>query len=96
MHFRTDLYRFLGLQNFASRDEIRSAYRKLALQNHPDKGGDLKKMQLINNVKDILLKHKDEYDRALHRFLNPVLQPQVVVKFYSYTNPSVTTSTGNW
>jgi hypothetical protein len=32
-------YRFLGLQNGASNDEINSSFRRLALRYHPDKGG---------------------------------------------------------
>lgn len=34
---REDLYAILGVQGNASNDEIRKAYRKLALQWHPDK-----------------------------------------------------------
>ncbi|MDF1764280.1 MAG: DNA-J related domain-containing protein, partial [Oleibacter sp.] len=30
----------LGLENDAAPDEIRSQYRRLAMQNHPDRGGD--------------------------------------------------------
>lgn len=32
-------YRFLGLQNGASNNEINSSFRRLALRYHPDKGG---------------------------------------------------------
>ena len=36
----TDPYVQLGISKKASEDEIKSAYRKLAKTNHPDKGGD--------------------------------------------------------
>lgn len=35
-----DPYSILGITHGASTDEVRSAWRKAALQNHPDRGGD--------------------------------------------------------
>ena len=58
-------YHTLNLQNFASLDEIRRAYRKLALVHHPDRGGDVEKMKEINYAYEHLMKFKDEYDAAL-------------------------------
>jgi DnaJ-class molecular chaperone len=42
-----DYYKILGIPNTASADEIKTAYRKLASQHHPDKGGDTAKFQEI-------------------------------------------------
>jgi DnaJ homolog subfamily A member 2 len=50
----TNLYQILGVENSASADDIKKAYKKLAVQNHPDKGGDEKKFQEISNAYDIL------------------------------------------
>lgn len=36
-------YDLLGVDQKASMDEIKKAFRKLALKNHPDRGGDKEK-----------------------------------------------------
>ena len=38
-----------------SREEITKAYRRLARQHHPDKGGDQNNMQILNRAYDVLL-----------------------------------------
>ncbi len=43
-------YEILGVKTSASQDEIKRAYRKLASQHHPDKGGDVKKFQEIEQA----------------------------------------------
>lgn len=47
-------YDTLGISENASQDEIKKAYRKLANQHHPDKGGDTTKFQQIQSAYDIL------------------------------------------
>jgi curved DNA-binding protein len=42
-----DYYNTLGISKDANPDEIKKAYRKLASQHHPDKGGDKEKFQEI-------------------------------------------------
>lgn len=48
-------YGVLGVPQNASEDQIKAAWKKLALQNHPDRGGSHGKMVDINNAKDRLL-----------------------------------------
>ena len=47
-------YELLGVTEQATADEIKRAYRKLASQHHPDKGGDKVKFQEIQSAYDTL------------------------------------------
>lgn len=59
------LYEELGVTRKSSSDEIKKAYRKLALKNHPDKGGDSEKFKKIQAAYDILSDpdKKSKYDQ---------------------------------
>ena len=46
----TVFYDELGVSTDCSEGELRKAYRKLALKNHPDKGGDPEKFKKINEA----------------------------------------------
>ncbi|KAM3373708.1 hypothetical protein P3S68_012422 [Capsicum galapagoense] len=50
----TKYYDILGVQNRASQDDIKKAYRKAAIKNHPDKGGDPEKFKEIAEAYDVL------------------------------------------
>lgn len=47
-------YNTLGISNQATLDDIKHAYRKLASQYHPDKGGDTSKFQEIQKAYETL------------------------------------------
>lgn len=54
MPSNTELYDILGVSKNASNDEIKKAYRKLALKEHPDKGGDPEKFKKIQSAYEVL------------------------------------------
>src|SRR5271155_3058815 len=64
---KQDFYEMLGVARGASADDLKKAYRKLAMQHHPDKNpGDKKaeeKFKEISNAYDIL---SDEQKRAAY------------------------------
>jgi len=49
-----DFYQILGVSENASQDEIKKAYRKLAVEHHPDKGGDENKFKKISEAYDTI------------------------------------------
>ena len=60
------LYETLGVAKGASPDEIRKAYRKLAVKNHPDKGGDPDLFKTIQMAYDVLSddQKRERYDQG--------------------------------
>lgn len=64
---KKDFYELLGVAKTASQDEIKKAYRKLAMKHHPDKNPNDKKAEEkfreINDAYDVL---KDEQKRAAY------------------------------
>ena len=61
----TDLYNILGLSKTAKQSEIKKAYHKLALKEHPDKGGDQEKFKKIKMAYEILSdeEKREKYDK---------------------------------
>jgi DnaJ-class molecular chaperone len=59
-----DHYNTLGIDRNANPDDIKKAYRRLAGQHHPDKGGDTATFQKIQQAYEILSdpQKKQEYD----------------------------------
>jgi molecular chaperone DnaJ len=64
-----DYYEILGVKKDASADEIKKAFRRLAVQHHPDKeGGDESKFKEINEAYDVLkdAQKRQRYDQFGH------------------------------
>jgi curved DNA-binding protein len=57
-------YDTLGVSDSASHDEIKRAYRRLANQHHPDKGGDTTRFQQIQSAYETLIDNdrRAQYD----------------------------------
>jgi DnaJ-class molecular chaperone len=66
----TDYYAALGVPKTATADEIKRAFRKLASQHHPDKGGDTQKFQTIQEAYATLgdEQKRAEYDNPRPQF----------------------------
>lgn len=58
-------YQTLGIPNLSSLPEIKKAYRAMALKHHPDRGGEIRKMQEINSAYEYLMKNKESYDLTI-------------------------------
>src|SRR5438132_5865416 len=65
---KRDYYEVLGVGKSASPDEIKKAFRKLAVEHHPDRGGDEAKFKEINEAYEILKdsSKRQRYDQFGH------------------------------
>src|SRR5689334_11902321 len=64
---KQDYYALLGVQKGASADEIKKAYRKLAMQCHPDRNpGDKAAEQKFKDISEAYDVLKDEQKRAAY------------------------------
>ena len=69
MMAKRDYYEVLGVNKTASADELKKAYRRLAIQYHPDKdGGDEAKFKEVNEAYEVLKdpSKRQRYDQFGH------------------------------
>ena len=64
---KSSLYKILDVPKNATVEQIKSSYRKLALQHHPDKGGDEGQFKKLCEAYQILSNHelRDKYDQSI-------------------------------
>ena len=64
---KKNLYEELGLRKNATKSEIKSSYRSLVKQHHPDTGGKKERFLAIQNAWEILNDpiKKNQYDSSL-------------------------------
>ncbi len=65
---KRDYYEVLGISKDASADEIKKAFRKAAIANHPDRGGNEEKFKEVNEAYEVLKDHekRKRYDQFGH------------------------------
>lgn len=65
---KRDYYEILGVSRDASADEIKKAFRRLAIEHHPDRGGDEAKFKEINEAYEVLKdpSKRQRYDQFGH------------------------------
>jgi molecular chaperone DnaJ len=65
---KRDYYEVLGVGKDASADEIKKAFRRAAVEHHPDRGGDEKKFKELNEAYEVLKDptKKQRYDQFGH------------------------------
>tara|TARA_Y100000389_G_scaffold34134_1_gene29015 strand:+ start:271 stop:747 length:477 start_codon:yes stop_codon:yes gene_type:complete len=75
-------YEVLGINKDATESEIKKAYHKLAIKNHPDKGGDPEQFKKVAEAYEILTKRKQEYDMFGYADINPNFNPLDIFKMF--------------
>lgn len=65
---KRDYYEVLGVGKTASADELKKAFRRAAVEHHPDKGGDEAKFKEINEAYEVLKdpSKRQRYDQFGH------------------------------
>ena len=79
-----NLYSVLGLSRQAETSEIRTAYKQLAKEHHPDKGGDPEKFKELSEAHEVL---SDESRRRLYDVTGSISEQEHAQKQAQQQNP---------
>ena len=91
-----EAFKILGIDSSTTQDELKKVYRKLSIENHPDRGGDTDKMQDINNAYEVAKMHvgspvggvgKVDWDEIHEKYR--VALREIVADFESKMNPDL-------
>src|SRR3954469_25244381 len=65
---KRDYYEVLGVGKDASPDEVKKAFRRLAVEHHPDRGGEEAKFKEVNEAYEVLkdTSKRQRYDQFGH------------------------------
>ena len=90
-----DPYKTLGVDKYASDKDIKKAYRKLAIKEHPDKGGNAETFATISNAYEILSNQekKQQYDTFGSYDNTPTHAPDPMSIFEQFFGPGTFGST---
>ena len=68
-----DYYAVLGVAPTTPHEDIRRAFKRLAIKHHPDKGGSTEKMAEINEANEVVgnEEHREMYDRLRREYNDP-------------------------
>jgi hypothetical protein len=84
---RRDYYAVLGAERDDSREEIERRYKRLAVEHHPDRGGDEEEMKAINEAWGVL---KDDSTRETYDAMRETYD---VARRRTYVSPDFIPST---
>jgi hypothetical protein len=84
---RRDYYTVLGAERDDSREEIERRYKRLAVEHHPDRGGDEEEMKAINEAWSVL---KDDATRETY---DAMRETHDVARSRPYASPDFIPST---